>query len=85
MLNLIIETVNNFEEQVIGNVGESERDKHYFKEGLSIAKQAIEASEDMIKEDVSYEFVEGVLTSLIDNFDRDELVEMIDELYGFED
>lgn len=81
MYKHIIETIDEVIKQHIDkkDVGESERDQHYFIQGLEVAKQLIEQVQETDIE-CAYETFENIVLNLRNEMSKDEMKDIIDEI-----
>lgn len=59
----------------------SDKEKHYFLQGVSMAKQIIEQAEDFNAGESAYETLEATLKAVNSHLFRDEVNQLVDEIY----
>lgn len=63
----------------------TEQEKHYFIQGLEVAKQLVEGEQDLVIDELAYETFEEVVEVLKGSLEKHEMEEIIEEVFDEED
>lgn len=63
----------------------SDKEAHYFIQGLEVAKQTIKQVEEFSTDELAHETFEEVVAALKDTLDKEDMKETIDHVFGNEE